>query len=198
MRAKSAKTNLDEGCGAKMYSQAAKGSEPIDMQKIIEEIKTEIAEKGLKAKIPDFWDVVDIKTARASISGVSGLDIEAFRKAVSASKSIQVHAYNDLGKAGRAKLLVKRLIRRLIFFAVAPIVEAINEKFVRIERIVENLGVYAINSFEKGELPSTAETLLLEQKKILQGLERQKLLIMHLEKEVSALRKDGKQTEAIL
>ncbi len=91
----------------------------IDVDKVISDIKTEIDEKGYKADIPSFYDVVDI----AVISRGEGFSEKEYKKVISCLSTGYVVSSQSECKEGRLKEFIKKVVRKLVSIAMKPMLE---------------------------------------------------------------------------
>lgn len=95
----------------------------INVEKIMEEIRKEIKEKGYVDDLPDFSDTSYIFSP--SHRGI--FDKDEFQEAVQyLNESWNIQAYRQLvgnGLVGKIKVLIRKIIRKCIKFYIEPIVE---------------------------------------------------------------------------
>lgn len=95
----------------------------INVEKIMEEIRAEIKEKGYVDDLPDFSDT--FCTISPSHRGI--FDKDEFQETVQyLNENWNVQAYRQLignGLAGKIKILIRKIIRKCIKFYIEPIVE---------------------------------------------------------------------------
>lgn len=111
---------------AEIRDQIAKEREQtVDIEAIMREIRAQIAAEGIKEQIPAFSPVTIDRPADCAQGGVDGW--EQFMQSLRyVNESYEIPYYWELGSAN-LKTFIKRLIRKLLKFLLAPIVVRQNE-----------------------------------------------------------------------
>lgn len=110
----------------------------VDVQKIMEEIKAEIAAKGLANDIPAFEDTVSL-----GCGSNASVDLSALKRELAYLRQHEVHYYRDITSyhpwLTPIVRFVKRVIRKLCKFLGEPMVEEVNEYHRHVAKTIEHI-----------------------------------------------------------
>ncbi|MEY8382766.1 hypothetical protein AALG83_06305 [Christensenellaceae bacterium 44-20] len=128
-------------------------SEQVNIEQIMEEIRREIREKGISLDIPEFSGA-----SEKPVAEIAPFDMNEFmQNVVAVERSYQVERYAPIVGNPIVKL-VKRVVRKMINFIIAPIVEDQNAFNAAAAKTIFSLQSY-ISELEKRmkELESAKE-----------------------------------------
>lgn len=118
-------------------------SEQVNIEQIMEEIRQQIAEKGISLDIPEFSGA-----SEKPIVEIAPFDRDEFNKSVLAvQRNAQVERYAPIIGNPIIKF-IKRFVRKMVNFIIAPIVEDQNVFNASAARTISSLQSY-INELEK-------------------------------------------------
>lgn len=142
----------------------------VDVQKIMEEIKAEIAAKGLVNDIPAFEDTISLGDGpNASV------DLSALKRELEYLRRHEVHYYRDITSyhpwLTPIVRFIKRVIRKLCKFLGEPMVEEVNEYHRHVAKTIEHIikaleqqpNLTAVDPLEKRVLEARKYKQLAEQ-----------------------------------
>ena len=158
----------------------------VDVQKIMEEIKAEIAAKGLVNDIPSMEEVVTIGSA---VNGTAPF-LDSLKRELDYLKRHEIHYYREITSYHKAVApivkFVKRVIRKLCKFLGEPTVNEINDYHKHVVKALEQ----AVKVFEKtslSDVQKSDEAKMLEERKYKQLAERYASMYYSLTKKVENL-----------
>ena len=162
----------------------------VDVQRIMEEIKAEIAAKGLANDIPAFED-----TLSPSDGFNASVDLSALKRELEYLRRHEVHYYRDITSyhpwLTPIVRFVKRVIRKLCKFLGEPMVDEINDYHKHITSALER----TVKALEQQSMPASAPKMeaILENRKYKQLAEQYAASHFHMEKDMQALQQHIQQ-----
>lgn len=150
----------------------------------MDEIKEEIAAKGLENNIPSFEDVIFGKPV-----ATNSLNLYAIKKEIDNLRNNEVHYYRELTSSRKTLspiiIFIKRVIRKLCRFLGEPTVKEINEYHHYVIKTLEQI-ISALEQLDFKRIGNTDEMLEIRQYRVL--AERFATSNYNLSKEISGLK----------
>lgn len=166
-------------------------NDTIDVKKIMEDIKSEIAARGLVNDIPAMEDILALGTT----SSWQAASLDILKHELNYLKQNEVHYYREITSYHRIFTpivkFVKRVIRKLCKFLGEPAVNEINEYHRHIVRALEQ----TVKVLEQHDSTGLSKNAILEERKYKQLAEQNATSNFLMKQEMQELQQTIQQLE---